>query len=42
MKVKKLWFLMEETRQGASTLSPALKDLKGMFLDGKEYLVIIL
>ncbi|WP_381414779.1 terminase TerL endonuclease subunit, partial [Staphylococcus aureus] len=34
-ELKNYGFETEETRQGALTLSPALKDLKEMFLDGK-------
>ncbi|AVQ34415.1 terminase large subunit [Staphylococcus muscae] len=34
-ELKNYGFLTEETRQGSLTLSPALKDLKEMFLDGK-------
>ncbi|GEQ04560.1 terminase large subunit [Staphylococcus gallinarum] len=34
-ELKNYGFETEETRQGAYTLSPALKDLKEMFLDGK-------
>lgn len=34
-ELKNYGFSTEETRQGSLTLSPALKDLKEMFLDGK-------
>src|SRR5699024_11933894 len=34
-ELKNYGFETEETRQGAITLSPALKDLNELFLDGK-------